>query len=172
MRAGLAIVAVIAAASRRSAAHARRGDSRHSTARDIGRAADRSRGSSRLARLSSFSSTRWICRPAAAAKRAGRFGSARAAAIGCARLGDGVHGIEPQAIEAVVAQPVQRILDGEGAHLRHRDSRWRCPRACCASREERRRDSGRDNSPPARSGCRPRRETPSARADARRRSAP
>ena len=32
---------------------------------------------------------------------------------------DGVHGIEPQPVEAVLAQPVQRILDRKGAHLRH-----------------------------------------------------
>ena len=30
---------------------------------------------------------------------------------------DGVHGIKPQPVEAIVAQPVQRILDGEGANL-------------------------------------------------------
>ena len=52
------IVAVIAVRFRRSAAHARRDDSRRSIARGICRAADRSPGSSRLARLSSFSSTR------------------------------------------------------------------------------------------------------------------
>ncbi len=36
-----------------------------------------------------------------------------------AELGDGMHRIEPQPVEAVFAQPVQRILDREGAHLRH-----------------------------------------------------
>ena len=30
-----------------------------------------------------------------------------------------LHGIQPQPVEAVVGQPVQRILDREGAHLRH-----------------------------------------------------
>ena len=33
-------------------------------------------------------------------------------------FGDAVHGIEPQPVEAEFVQPVQRILDGEGAHLR------------------------------------------------------
>ena len=36
-----------------------------------------------------------------------------------AELDDAVHGIEPQSVEAVFAQPVQRILDGEGANLRY-----------------------------------------------------
>ena len=36
-----------------------------------------------------------------------------------AELGDGVHGVEPQPVETVFVQPVQRILDGEGAHLRY-----------------------------------------------------
>ena len=36
-----------------------------------------------------------------------------------AELGDGVHGVQPQPVEAIFAQPIQRVLDGEGAHLRH-----------------------------------------------------
>ena len=36
-----------------------------------------------------------------------------------AGLGDGIHRIQPQPVEAIFAQPVQRILDREGAHLRH-----------------------------------------------------
>ena len=46
-----------------------------------------------------------------------------------AGLGDGVHGIEPQPVEAIVAQPIQRILDREGAHLAAPGNRSRCPRA-------------------------------------------
>ena len=66
------IVAVIALAFRRSAAHARRGGSRRSTARDICRRGGSCAASSRLARLSSFSSTRWMCRPVCRGKLAGR----------------------------------------------------------------------------------------------------
>ena len=36
-----------------------------------------------------------------------------------AGLEDGIHRIQPQPVEAIFAQPVQRILDGEGANLRH-----------------------------------------------------
>ena len=36
-----------------------------------------------------------------------------------ARLDDGVDGIEPQPVEAIVAQPGQRILDRKGADFRH-----------------------------------------------------
>ena len=32
---------------------------------------------------------------------------------------DGIDGIEPQPVKTVFAQPIQRILDGEGAHLCH-----------------------------------------------------
>ena len=35
-----------------------------------------------------------------------------------AGLDDRIDGIEPQPVEAIVAQPGQRILDGKGAHLR------------------------------------------------------
>ena len=38
---------------------------------------------------------------------------------GCARLGDRVHRIEPQAVETEFAKPIKRILDGEPPHLRH-----------------------------------------------------
>src|ERR1700688_152806 len=34
-------------------------------------------------------------------------------------LGDGVYRVQPQPVEAVFAQPIQGILDGEGAHLWH-----------------------------------------------------
>ena len=48
-----------------------------------------------------------------------------------AGLGQDVVGrIEPQPVEAIVAQPMQRVLDRESAHLAARDSRSRCPRAC------------------------------------------
>ena len=33
-------------------------------------------------------------------------------------LGDRVHGIEPQPVEAIAVEPMQRVLDREGAHLR------------------------------------------------------
>ena len=33
-------------------------------------------------------------------------------------LGDRVHGVEPQAVEAKVAQPIERVLDCEPPHLR------------------------------------------------------
>ncbi len=46
-----------------------------------------------------------------------------------AQFGDGVHRIQPQSVEAIFAQPVQCVLDGEGAHLRHavidRAAPWR-----------------------------------------------
>ena len=103
---------------RRSAAHARRGDSRRSIARDICRAADPRRRRAGCALLSSFSSTRWMWRPVSRGKLAD--GAAQLVQHrDLARLGDGVHGIEPQPVEAIFAQPVQRVLDREGAHLRH-----------------------------------------------------
>src|SRR5882762_2172627 len=34
-----------------------------------------------------------------------------------AGLGDGMHRVQPQPVETVFAQPIQRILDGEGAYL-------------------------------------------------------
>src|SRR3954471_14914354 len=34
------------------------------------------------------------------------------------RFDDGMHGVEPQTVEPKVAQPVERVLDGEPAHLR------------------------------------------------------
>src|SRR4051794_36634936 len=30
-----------------------------------------------------------------------------------------MHGIEPQAVEAILAQPIQRIVDGESAYFAH-----------------------------------------------------
>ena len=36
-----------------------------------------------------------------------------------ARRDDGVHGVEPQPVEAIIAQPMQRVFDREGAHFRH-----------------------------------------------------
>jgi hypothetical protein len=37
---------------------------------------------------------------------------------GAARFGDGVHGIEAQSVETIAIEPMQGILDREGAHLR------------------------------------------------------
>ena len=36
-----------------------------------------------------------------------------------AHFDDGIDGIEAQPVEAIIAQPRKRVLDGEGAHLRH-----------------------------------------------------
>ena len=36
---------------------------------------------------------------------------------GPARLDDRMHRIEPQPVEAIVVEPIQRVLDREGAHL-------------------------------------------------------
>src|SRR5690242_13127730 len=36
-----------------------------------------------------------------------------------ARLDDGIDGIEPQSVEAIVAQPRERVLDREGADFFH-----------------------------------------------------
>ena len=88
-----------------------------------------------------------------------------------AGLDDRLHGVEAQTIEPVVPQPVQRIADGERAHLRHPIVDGRAPWAY-ARRRRTPAHSGRDNSPRVRNGCRRRPGTPSARADARRRSAP
>ena len=52
---------------------------------------------------------------------------------GFAEFGDRMHRIQPQPVEAVVAQPVQRVLDREGADLRAPDNRSRCPMGVCAS---------------------------------------
>ena len=52
----------------------------------------------------------------------GEFADANAEIVqhrGFAEFGDRMHRIQPQPVETVVAQPVQRVLDREGADLRH-----------------------------------------------------
>ncbi len=55
-----------------------------------------------------------------------------------ARLDDGVNRVEPQSVEAVIAQPRQRILDGEAPHLRHVVIDGLAPGRAVRRREERR----------------------------------
>ncbi len=55
-----------------------------------------------------------------------------------ALLGDGVHCVQAQPVEAIFAQPIQHILDREGAHLRHPVIDGAAPGRLCFRKEARR----------------------------------
>ena len=88
------------------------------------------------------------------------------------RLGDGVHGIEAQPVEAVLVQPEQRVVLEEVAHRRPRGSRSRRPRGYACPRRRSAWHRRADRRRPGRNGCRRRRGRPSARGRAPHRSAP
>ena len=76
------------------------------------------RGSSDTARLSSFSRTRWICRPLCRARTpTARLISFRTE--GSPGSGEGMHRVEAKTVKPIVAKPVQRIVDSEGADFRN-----------------------------------------------------
>src|SRR5262249_16342826 len=58
------------------------------------------------------------------------------------RLGDGVDGVETEAVEAIVVKPGDRIFDREAAHLRHLIVDGVAP-WCVGRREELRRIAGK-----------------------------
>src|SRR6516164_4286104 len=58
-----------------------------------------------------------------------------------ARLDDGVHGVQPQSIETVVAQPMQCIFDCKDAHLRNAIIDCCTPRGLVRLGEKRRRNA-------------------------------
>ena len=94
------------------------------------------RGSSELARLSSFSRTRWIC-----ARGGGEMPDHAAQIVQDgrpARLHDGMNRIEPQAVETIAVEPMQRISDRECAHLRNAIIDGVAPRRMRGSEERRR----------------------------------
>ena len=123
--------------------------------------------SSRFAVLCSFSSTRCTCRPCShlRADMVRQFAQPFVVV-------DRVHGVEAQAVEAIFVDPVERVVEEEIAHLRTLEIDRRTPGRVRAFAEERLGVCAADSCRPGRSGCRPRRGTPSGRDRARRRSAP
>ena len=114
-RRSIGIVAVIAVASRRSAAHA--GVVRVVVPlRAVSPCADLMTFRASALWLASFSSTRctWRSWPRLVAPALQVLQDVRSRVIG-----DRVHGVEPQPVEAVFLEPLERILDEEIAHLRH-----------------------------------------------------
>ena len=83
--------------------------------------------------------------------------------VGRGVVDDRVHGVEAQAVEVELLEPVERVVDEELAHRLARGSRevdGRAPRRLVALREEGRRDSGAGSCLRDRSGCTRRRPAP------------
>ena len=94
---------------------------------------------------------------------------------GVAVVDDRVHRVEPQPVEMILLQPVERVLDHEVAHRPARGAvviDRRAPWRLVPLGEEMRRDRRAGNSPRGRNGCRRRRAGSRGRARGRPRPAP